>query len=174
MTQNPNIQIQKPDLDKVTQLIINAPIGGYIGEEGARVFAEHACNELILKKNDFLFQGGEKTTSFYLVTEGSFARIKDSKKGKTRILHTLHKGDLVGELSFIDETDHARSVMALEDSAVLQFRKEDIEPLITKHPRLIFNFMRAVIKRVHHTVNDISKQQMALSDYIGTAGKGRM
>ena len=175
MTQNPETQARKPNVDQVRKLIEDAPIGGYIGADGARIMAERACNELVLAKNDFLFRGGEKTTSFYLVTSGSLARIKDGKKGRRpRILHTLHKGDLVGELSFIDETDHVRSVIALEDSTVLQFRKEDIDPLITEHPRLMFNFMRAVIKRVHHTVNDISKQQMALSDYIGSGGKGRM
>jgi hypothetical protein len=37
----------------------------------------------------------------------------------------------------------------------------------------MFDFMRAIIKRAHHTVSSIEKQQMALSDYISTGGKGR-
>ena len=82
MTQNPDIQARKPNVDQVSKLIEDAPIGGYIGADGARIMAERACNELVLAKNDFLFRGGEKTSSFYLVTSGSLARIKDGKKGK--------------------------------------------------------------------------------------------
>lgn len=178
MAQNPQSQTdtltEKPDVEHIQKLIADAPIGGYIGEDGARILAERACNVIILKDGDYLFRKGEKTTSFYLVESGRVARIKDEVKDKkARVLHTLHKGDLVGELSFIDQTDHVRSVIALGDARVLQFKGEDIQPLITGHPQLMFDFMRAVIKRVHHTVKDISKQQQALADYIGTGGKGR-
>ena len=38
----------------------------------------------------------------------------------------------------------------------------------------MFDFMRAVIKRVHLTVASVGKQQIALADYIATAGKGRL
>lgn len=103
------------------------------------------------------------------------ARIKERKSGKKpRVLHMLHKGDLVGELSFIDQTHHALSVTALGDATVLQFKAEDINPLITEHPKLVFDFMRAIVKRVHHTMAEVSKQQMALTEYIGTGGKGRV
>lgn len=174
MAQNPNSQNEKPNVDNVKKLIMDAPIGSYIGEEGAQIFAARACSEIQLKDNEFLFRKDETTTSFYLVSSGRLARIKERKSGKKpRILHTLHKGDLVGELSFIDQTHHARSVIALGDASVLQFKSEDITPLITEHPRLVFDFMRAVIRRVHHTVTDISRQQMALSEYIGSGGKGR-
>lgn len=178
MTQNPESQTdtltEAPDVEHIQKLIAGAPIGNYIGEDGARIMAEHACNVILLKDGDYLFRRGERTTSFYLVESGRVARIKDEVKDKkVRVLHTLHKGDLVGELSFIDQMDHVRSVIALGDARVLQFRAEDIQPLITEHPQLMFDFMRAVIKRVHHTVNDISKQQLALADYISTGGKGR-
>ena len=66
------------------------------------------------------------------------------------------------------------SVMALTPAVVLQFKKSDIEPLIEQHPRVMYDFMRAIIKRIHHTANEIGRQQMALSDYISTGGKGRI
>jgi hypothetical protein len=37
----------------------------------------------------------------------------------------------------------------------------------------MYDFMRAVIKRVHRGVLGLSKQQEALANYIATAGKGR-
>ncbi len=169
--------MNKPDIDKIHELILEAPIGKYIGDRGARIFAEHACCVNELKDGDFLFKKGETTTSFYIVAEGRLALVKNKKKKKEekpRILHLLDEGDLVGELSFIDDTKHASTVIAIGDARVLQFKAEDIRPLILKEPQVMFDFMRAVVKRVHHTVTSISQQQLALSDYIATAGKGRL
>lgn len=156
-------------------LIQQAPIGDYIGAEGARILAERASSEIRLKAGDYLLREGEPTTSFYLVASGKLLRIRESERSdrKPQILHVLEEGDLVGELSFIDGTPPTLSVMALGEATVLQFKAEDFRPLISEHPQLMFDFMRAVVKRVHHTLTDIAKQQTALADYISSGGKGR-
>lgn len=168
--------MSKPDIDAIKNLILDAPIGRYIGDRGAQIFAK--CADCIddLADNAFLFKEGETTSSFYIVTEGRLAIVKTKKKNdsKPRILHILEKGDLIGELSFIDDTHHTASVMAIGDAQVLEFKAEKITPLILQEPQLMFDFMRAVIKRVHQTVSAINKQQQALSDYIATSGKGRL
>ena len=167
--------MKKPDRKQAKKLIMEAPIGEYIGEDGAQILADRACCEVILEDSEYLFHHGDMENSFYIVAEGRLALTKERKNNKNpHILHVLEKGDLVGELSFIDNTPNMTSVMALGKASVLRFKAEDISPLITEHPRFMFDFMRAVIKRVHHTVANISKQQMALSDYISTGGKGRL
>ncbi len=167
--------MKKPDIKQTKKLILEAPIGQYIGKEGAQILAERSCCKVNLKDSEFLFHQGDLEISFYIVTEGRLALVKEKKKDKPpQILHILEKGDLVGELSFIDDTPHIASVMALGDASLLRFKAEDIRPLITEQPEFMFNFMRAVIRRVHHTVATISKQQIALSDYISTGGKGRL
>jgi CRP-like cAMP-binding protein len=166
--------MKKPDIKQTTQLIMEAPIGQYIGKDGAQILAECACCQVSLKDSEFLFHQGDLENSFYIVTEGRLSLVKERKKGKEpQVLHVLEKGDLVGELSFIDDTPHIESCMAIGDASVLRFKADDFRPLITEHPRLMFDFMRAIIKRAHHTVSSIEKQQMALSDYISTGGKGR-
>lgn len=166
--------MKKTDTKQAMRLIMETPIGQYIGEDGAQILAERACCEISLKDNEFLFHQGDLENSFYIVTEGRLSLVKERKKDqKPLVLHVLEKGDLVGELSFIDDTPHIESCMALGDASVLRFKAEDFRPLITEHPRLMFDFMRAIIKRVHHTVSSIEKQQLALSDYISTGGKGR-
>ena len=167
--------MNKPDVEQVKQQILKVPIGEYIGENGAQILAEHACCEGKLKDSEFLFHQGDLESSFYILTAGRLALVKERKKNKPpRILHVLEKGDLAGELSFIDDTPHSASCMALGDASVLCFKAEDIRPLILKEPQLMFDFMRAVIKRVHLTVASVGKQQVALADYIATAGKGRL
>ncbi len=165
--------MEKPDAKKVKKVIMEAPIGSYLGEDGAQIFAERACAELHFKDSEFLYKKGDLENSFYIVTKGRFGIINEIEKDKKpRIMHVLEKGDLVGELSFIDDTPHTASIMALGDASVLCFKAEDIKPLVTEEPEVMFDFMRAIIKRVHHTLADIGKQQMALSTYISTGSYG--
>ena len=155
-------------------MIYEAPLGEYIGREGAGILAEHVASERRLMGDEFLYRKGEEARSFYIVTEGRLALVRERNNvGKEIIVHVLEKGDLTGELSFIDQLPHTLSARALGEAAVLCFDADDIKPLITEHPTLIFNFMRAVIKRVHTVVATVGEHEMELRQYIATGGRGR-
>lgn len=163
------------EIDRIAAAIYEAPLGEYIGRDGAGILAARAANERRLKDKEYLYRKGDTTSSFYLVSEGHLAicREKSGQPDQVIILHVLEKGDLVGELSFIDRTPHAQSVCALGDAAVLCFNADDIAPLITEQPELVYNFMRAVIKRVHQLVNVVGEHEMEMVQYILTGGRGR-
>lgn len=165
-----------PDTEEIKQVILEAPIGEYIGDHGTQVLAENADCEIKIKDNEFLFHNGDLENHFYIISSGRLVYVKERKKKNKQphVLHILEKGDLVAELSFIDDTPHTTSCMALGDATVICFKADDIRPLIIKEPQFMFDFMRAVIKRVHRTVAEIGKQQMILSDYISSNGKGRI
>ncbi|MBD3893917.1 cyclic nucleotide-binding domain-containing protein [Hydrogenophaga sp.] len=160
------------EIDKIAALIYAAPLGEYIGRDGAAILAERAGCVRRLQDKEYLYRKDETTNSFYIVSEGRLALIKETSGGD-QVLHVLEKGDLVGELSFIDQMPHNLGVMALGNATVLCFSADGMRPLITEHPELVYNFMRAVIKRVHSVVAAVSAQQMALEQYISTGAKGR-
>ena len=165
----------KSSIDEIAALIYNAPIGKYIGESGAKILAQRAAQKLDLEDDEVLCEKGVSTNSFYIVTKGRFAITTEARDKQTpAIVHVLEKGDLVGELSFIDGSAHAETVRSLGSSGVVSFNKSDIDPLIQENPDLIFNFMRAVIKRVHGTLTAINRQQSELQAYIQTGGRGRL
>ncbi|PHS25940.1 MAG: hypothetical protein COA83_04570 [Methylophaga sp.] len=124
--------MSKLDIGAAKNLILDAPIGRYIGDRGAQVFAKCADCIVDLEDNDFLFKEGETTSSFYIVIQGRLAIVKTKKEkdSKLRILHILEKSDLIGELSFIDDTHHTASVMAIGDAQVLEFKAEKISNII--------------------------------------------
>ncbi|WP_434358768.1 cyclic nucleotide-binding domain-containing protein [Parasalinivibrio latis] len=166
--------MNKPNVESIARLIMDAPIGQYIGESGAQVLAQHAAREIKVSNGDFLYREGDAANSFFIVMSGRLAFCKENKGStKTSLLHVLEQGDLIGELSFIDHDPRTVSVQALGDAAVLCFERGDIDPLIESHPKVVFDFMRAVVRRVHHTVSAIGQQQAELADYIATGGRGR-
>jgi CRP-like cAMP-binding protein len=163
----------KATSQEIAALIYNAPIGQYIGEDGAAILAQRAAQKIDLGDDEVLCDKGVSTNCFYIVTQGRLA-ITSVVRDRAAVLHILEKGDLVGELSFIDGSGHADTVRSLGNSSVISFNKDDIDPLIKEHPELVFNFMRAVIKRVHSTLTAINRQQNELLAYIQTGGKGRL
>lgn len=164
----------KATVEEIMDLIRTAPIGQYIGESGAKILSERAAQKIDLEDDEILCEKGAVTNSFYIVTKGRLAITTQAKDRAPVILHALEKGDLVGELSFIDGSAHAETIRSLGSSSVISFNKADIDPLITENPELIFNFMRAVIKRVHSTLTAINRQQNELLTYIHTGGRGRL
>jgi CRP-like cAMP-binding protein len=162
------------DNDRIATTIYEAPIGTYIGREGAEVMAKLAGDERALKDREALFHKGEHASTFYIVTAGRLAFIREAGPNHPEmVLHVLEKGDLVGELSFIDGTEYTVTCAALGDATVLTFKVTDLTPLIEENPRVLYDFMRAVIHRVHQSRASISAQQQMLTDYISTGGKTR-
>ncbi|HYN28609.1 MAG TPA: Crp/Fnr family transcriptional regulator [Dermatophilaceae bacterium] len=158
--------------DRVATTIYEAPLGTYIGREGAEVLAEFAGEEVTLTDKEFLFHQGEFARTFYIVTGGRLAFVREATASKPEvIIHVLEKGDLCGEMSFIDGGEYTVSCCALGPAAVLSFRVGDLSPLVEKHPRVLYDFMRAVIARAHSTSASLSRQRQELADFIATGGK---
>jgi CRP-like cAMP-binding protein len=158
--------------DRVATTIYEAPIGAYIGREGAEVLARFASDEVRLADKEFLFHQGDHARTFYLVVGGRLAFVREETANRPEvIMHVLEKGDLCGEASFIDGSEYTVSCCALGPATVLSFTVNDLSGLVERYPRLVYDFMRAVIVRAHSTSDSLSRQRQELADYIATGGK---
>lgn len=158
--------------DRIVTTLEQAPLGGYLGHEGCEVLAGYAGAERALADGEFLFHRGDRPEAFFIVTAGRLAVVREETPQRPEsAVHVIEEGDLIGELSFIDGTDHTVSVRALGEASVLPFDVGNFDSLIEGHPRVLYDFMRAVIKRVHLTAATLGKQQAELADYVSRAGK---
>jgi len=81
-------------------------------------------------------------------------------------LLTLTAGDLVGELSFIDETPHYASLVAISPTRLFGLEREKLESLLLAHPDIVYRVMRAIVRAVHEIQRRISMQSAELTNYI--------
>ena len=79
---------------------------------------------------------------------------------------TLTTGDLVGELSFLDETPHYASLVAVGATRVFGLEREKLEALLSAHPEVVYRVMRAIVRTVHEIQRRISMQTAELTNYI--------
>ncbi|MBS3936357.1 MAG: cyclic nucleotide-binding domain-containing protein [Sulfuritalea sp.] len=164
------------DIDRFVKLIYAAPLGDYIGRNGAEMLVGCLSDEPVvtLKKGELLYRKGDLAENFFIVIDGHLARLREGDTpGKESIVHVLAKGDLVGEINFFDGTPRSLTVRALEDASLLRFEEAHVKPMLMQNPQIMYDFMRAVIKRVNHVATVIAEQEMELQQYILNAGRQR-
>ncbi|MEZ5192326.1 MAG: cyclic nucleotide-binding domain-containing protein [Nocardioides sp.] len=100
--------------ERAARVIYEAPIGEYVGREGAEVLAQYAGEERSLADREMLYRAGDPSDAFFIVTDGRLALVREGNEQNPEvIIHVLERGDLIGEQSFLGGTRHATSCVAL-------------------------------------------------------------
>ena len=119
-----------------------------------------------LKSDEVLVREGSSDDHLYVIVSGVLGVIKNSGTPEAVTLFALNVGDLVGELSFIDQTPHYASLVAVGPTRVFELDREDLEALLLQHPQLVYRVMRAIIRTVHQIQRRLSMQSVELTNYI--------
>ena len=119
-----------------------------------------------LAHGDVLVPEGTSDNHLYVIVSGALAVVKNSGTPEAVTLFTLTKGDLVGELSFLDETRHYATLVAAGPTRVFGIRREDLEALLPVEPQTVYRVMRAIVRTVHEIQRRLSMQSVELANYM--------
>jgi NTE family protein len=101
---------------------------------------------MLLKRDD------ENARALFLVVTGLLGVFVEDEKGVKRLVAQVGPGETVGEMSLISGEDaHSAQLVALRDSELLRISPEGFDNLITRHPRVMMNLMRVLVKRLQET-----------------------
>lgn len=98
-----------------------------------------------------LRRDGENHSALFLVVTGSLGVFVDDERGGRRLVAQVHAGETVGEMSMISGEEHSAQLVALRDSELLRISPDSFEALIARHPRVMLNMMRMLVRRLHDT-----------------------
>jgi CRP-like cAMP-binding protein len=119
-----------------------------------------------LEPGDVLVDQGTSDNHLYVIVRGALGVVRNAGTPERMTLLTLTSGDLVGELSFIDETPHYGSLVATTSTRVFGLERERLEALLTTHPVIVYRVMRAIVRTVHEIQRRISMHATELTNYI--------
>jgi NTE family protein len=105
-----------------------------------------------------LKRDGENAQALFLVVTGSLGVfVEDADRKKRRQVAHVGAGETVGEMSLISgEKEHSAALVALRDTELLRISPQGFETLITRHPRVMMNLMRVLVKRLQTTTRSPS------------------
>jgi CRP/FNR family transcriptional regulator, cyclic AMP receptor protein len=119
-----------------------------------------------LAPGEVLVPEGTSDNHLYVIVKGLLGVIRNAGKDEPVTLFTLGPGDLVGELSFIDGTNHYASLVAASPTRVFGIEREKLESLLHAHPEVVYRVMRAIVRTVHQIQRRLSMHSVELANYI--------
>jgi CRP/FNR family transcriptional regulator, cyclic AMP receptor protein len=122
-----------------------------------------------LKDGEVLLPEGARDGHLHVVVSGRIDVFKDGAHGRT-LLHTVEPGDLVGELSFMDDEPRYATLVASGPTEVLVLDRRDFETLVDREPRVVYKVMRAVMRVAHKVQRRLSLQMRDLENYLYRTG----
>ena len=137
-----------------------------------------------LKKRAVLCRKGEPSDQMYAVMQGRLKATGEGPDGKEVVFSFHDPGDVIGEISLLDQQPRSATVSAVDDSALLTLHRRDFIPFLEKNPRVAIQLgavLAARIRRLSEHMEDtvflglaprLAKRLMSLAGDYGTPTDG--
>jgi CRP/FNR family cyclic AMP-dependent transcriptional regulator len=119
-----------------------------------------------LADGEVLIEEGHVDDALYLVAGGALAVTRNSGGGSWVTLQLLRKGDIAGEMGFIDGREHSATLRAVGATEIYSLRRKDLESLLDSHPKMVYRVMRAIMRTVHAILLRMNVEFVELNNYI--------
>ena len=117
-----------------------------------------AKNTILLEAGKFLMREGEESSTMYLLVKGQLEVLK--RKGDLeKPIGQINEGDLVGEISFLDNSPRSASVRALTNSEIFPIPRESFKETFSKLPDWYKTLHQTIVERLRKTTAKIKSKQ---------------
>ena len=111
-----------------------------------------------IRADNYLIRTREADSTLYAVEEGHLD-IVASRDGKDIVVATVGPGDVLGEVSFIDDSPRTVSVKAGEENAVVRgWDKRTLSEALTSDPQLLAKFSVALCELLVERLRDTARR----------------
>ncbi len=97
-------------------------------------------------KNSTLFIEGMEGEILYLIKKGSVQLVKKTGNNQEAVLAVLKEGELLGEMSLIDNRPRSASARVAEDSTLMVMTKKAFNTMMEKHPEIALKVVMVFLK----------------------------
>lgn len=103
--------------------------------------------EVRYSAGEMIFCEFEPGNEFYLIQSGS-VRVVKVINDVEKTLDVLNAGEFFGEMAILENAPRSASIIAQEDSVLLEFNKSNFEMLMKGQPQLAYNLLKVLSKRI--------------------------
>jgi len=95
---------------------------------------------------EVIFREGDESKSVaYLVHQGA-VEVRRRVDGEERVLNTLAKGDLLGEVALFRDGPHSVTAVAVDQVTLLPIPADRLESMVLTNPRLAIELIRQLAR----------------------------
>lgn len=135
------------DLGLKSELISRLSIFKGLSASELQIIASCLREKTIPAHTTFIKQEDTSDVAYILV-EGSAKVYRITEDGNEVNLTMVGKGDIVGEMSLIDDEPRSAYVETVHDSQVLYITKTDFKTILANHPEIAFRLLKTLAHKV--------------------------
>jgi len=122
-----------------------------------------------LKTGEVLLPEGSRDSHLHVVVADHVDVVHDSDQDR-RLIYRLEPGDLIGELSFMDNEARYAALIAFGPTVILVLERSDFETLIERSPQVVYKVMRAIMRVAHRVQRRLGLQLRDMEHYVYRTG----
>jgi uncharacterized membrane protein len=131
-------------------MIGEVPIFGLLDDEEREALAQMMdCRDF--KEGEIIFHYGDSGGEIFILRNGSIELFIESMEGEKIVISENEKGDVIGELSFLDGGARTATALAREATQTLVMHRDRLLEFIDKHPHAAMDLLTAVGRRLRAT-----------------------
>jgi uncharacterized membrane protein len=131
-------------------MIGEVPIFGLLDDEEREALAQMMdCRDF--KEGEIIFHYGDSGGEIFILRNGSVELFIESMEGEKIVISENEKGDVIGELSFLDGGARTATALARETTQTLVMHRDRLLEFIDKHPHAAMDLLTAVGRRLRAT-----------------------
>jgi CRP-like cAMP-binding protein len=134
------------DVNKANLLEESAIFKPLSADEIAELFALSVYYSLAA--GEFVYQEGDSADRLYIIARGRIKLMKYSSEGNEFIIGFMEPGEMFGIAAALADKIYSCSTIAVEESDVLEIRKEDFLHLIESHPKIGLDVIKILGGRI--------------------------
>lgn len=133
-------------LDK-KQIIKSLPLFQSLNETKLETLSQ-ATHEKVLPANTTFIEQEDEPISTYIIISGSVRVYRISPDGEEINLAILGPGEVVGEMSLLDDEPRSASVETIQETKTLVLDRKDFLQIIHQYPDMAINLLSVLSKRI--------------------------
>jgi len=106
---------------------------------------------LRLEGGGTLCRQGDRGDALWVVTRGRLHVIVETASGQVRLVDTVGRGALVGEMALLLDEPRTATVVAARDTELIRISKDDFQRLLDDHPAIAQGVARLLGERLKRT-----------------------
>ncbi|MGI8882903.1 MAG: cyclic nucleotide-binding domain-containing protein [Pyrinomonadaceae bacterium] len=132
-------------VNQIFEQLSNIPIFAPLSDEETQKLAQ-ASSARVYAPGEAIVHQGKQGNSMFVINRGA-VKVQIMEDGQPKIINKLKESDFFGEMSLLTGQPRSATVVAEEETEVLQIRKKALKPIFETNPNLVKSICEIIEER---------------------------
>ena len=123
-------------------------------------------------RGEALFRRGEPSDGLFVVISGRLRELGGNDTDGERVVSEIVQGEIAGELGIFADEIQTTSVVAVRDSILLKFSRDNFRELAARYPKLNEWLVRYLSIRLHGVIHETPSEHLCTNILLVSTGDG--